>query len=86
MMRLADATGRQLVYNNLGQSARQLDAWKEHMALVDEAATRGFRANPLCAANSTMQRFIIPVLFEAVTCYFNGQHPRCLLDLIHLIP
>src|SRR5262245_3205197 len=57
MTRLADATGRQLVYNNLGQSARQPDAWKEHMALVDEAATRGIRANPLCTPNSTTQRF-----------------------------
>jgi N-acyl-D-amino-acid deacylase len=57
MMRLAEATGRQLVYNNLGQSARQPDAWKEHMALVDEAAAKGIRANPLCTPNSTTQRF-----------------------------
>jgi N-acyl-D-aspartate/D-glutamate deacylase len=57
MMRLAEATGHQLVYNNLGQSARQPDAWKDHMALVDEAATRGIRANPLYTPNSTMLRF-----------------------------
>jgi N-acyl-D-amino-acid deacylase len=57
MMLLAEATGRQLVYNNLGQSARQPDAWKEHMALVDEAATKGIWANPLCTPNSTTQRF-----------------------------
>src|SRR5918999_6051838 len=56
MTRLAEACGRQLVYNNLGQSARQPDAWKEHMALVDEAAKAGIRANPLCTPNSTTQR------------------------------
>jgi len=57
MTRLAEATGRQLVYNNLGQSARQPDAWKEHMALVDEAAKAGIRANPLCTPNSNVTRF-----------------------------
>jgi N-acyl-D-amino-acid deacylase len=57
MTRLAEATGRQLVYNNLGQSARQPDAWKEHMALVEETASRGIRANPLCTPNSNTTRF-----------------------------
>jgi hypothetical protein len=57
VMRLADAMGRQLGYNNLGQSARQPDAWKEHMALVDEAAAKGIQANPLCTPHSTTQRF-----------------------------
>ena len=56
MMRLAEATGRQLVYNNLGQSARQPDAWKEHMALVDEAATRGIRANSLSGRGASSKR------------------------------
>jgi N-acyl-D-aspartate/D-glutamate deacylase len=57
MTRLAEATGRQLVYNNLGQSARQPESWKKHMALVDDTAQRGIRANPLCTPNSTTQRF-----------------------------
>src|SRR5918998_5138823 len=57
MTRLAEACGRQLVYNNLGQSARQPDAWKEHMALVEEAAKAGIRANPLCTPNSNTTRF-----------------------------
>jgi N-acyl-D-aspartate/D-glutamate deacylase len=57
MSRLAEATGRQVVYNNLGQTVRQPDAWKKHMALVDEAAKAGLRANPLCTPNSTTQRF-----------------------------
>jgi N-acyl-D-aspartate/D-glutamate deacylase len=57
MMRLAEACGRQLVYNNLGQSVRQPEAWKEHMALVEEAAQAGIRANPLCTPNSNTTRF-----------------------------
>ena len=57
MTRLAEACGRQLVYNNLGQSVRQPEAWKQHMALIDEAAKAGIRANPLCTPNSNMTRF-----------------------------
>ena len=38
MTRLAEACGRQVVYNNLGQSVRQPEAWKQHMALIDETA------------------------------------------------
>jgi N-acyl-D-amino-acid deacylase len=57
MTRLAEACGRQLVYNNLGQSVRQPEAWKKHMALVDEAAKAGIRANPLCTPNSNTTRF-----------------------------
>jgi N-acyl-D-aspartate/D-glutamate deacylase len=57
MSRLSEATGRQVVYNNLGQSARQPDAWKELMAIVDETAAAGIRAYPLCTPNSTTQRF-----------------------------
>ncbi|HEY7490167.1 MAG TPA: amidohydrolase family protein [Candidatus Tectomicrobia bacterium] len=57
MSRLSEATGRQVVYNNLGQSARQPNAWKELMALVDESSAAGIRAYPLCSPNSTTQRF-----------------------------
>jgi N-acyl-D-aspartate/D-glutamate deacylase len=57
MSRLSEATGRQVVYNNLGQSARQPDAWKELMAIVDETTEAGIRAYPLCTPNSTTQRF-----------------------------
>ena len=57
MTRLAEACGRQVVYNNLGQSVRQPEAWKQHMALIDETAKAGIRANPLCTPNSNMTRF-----------------------------
>ena len=57
MTRLAEATGRQVVYNNLGQSVRQPEAWKEHMALVDETVKAGIRANPMCTPNSNTTRF-----------------------------
>src|SRR5437899_13017520 len=31
MARLAEATGRRVVYNNLGQTVRRLDEWTKHM-------------------------------------------------------
>ncbi len=57
MSRLSDATGRQVVYNNLGQTARRPNEWKELMAIVDETSSAGIRAYPLCSPNSTTQRY-----------------------------
>jgi N-acyl-D-amino-acid deacylase len=57
MSRLSEATGRQVIYNNLGQTVRDPDAWKELMAIVDETAAAGIRAYPLCSPNSVTQRF-----------------------------
>ena len=57
MSRLSQATGRQVVYNNLGQTARRPNEWKELMAIVDETSRAGIRAYPLCTPNSTTQRF-----------------------------
>jgi len=57
MSRLSEATGRTVLYNNLGQSARRPDDWKTHMAIIDETSRAGIRAYPLCTPNSTTQRF-----------------------------
>ena len=57
MSRLSEATGRQVVYNNLGQTARKPNEWKELMAAVDETSKAGIRAYPLCTPNSVTQRF-----------------------------
>ncbi|MBI3328140.1 MAG: amidohydrolase family protein [Nitrospinae bacterium] len=57
MSRLSEATGRTVMYNNLGQSARRPDDWKTHMALIDETSRAGIRAYPLCTPNSTTTRF-----------------------------
>ncbi len=57
MTRLSEATGRQVVYNNLSHSARKPNEWKELMAIVDETAKAGIRANPLCTPNSVTQTF-----------------------------
>src|SRR5262249_51634893 len=57
MSRLSEATGRTVVYNNLGQTARKPDEWKQLMALVDESSQAGIRAYPLCTPNSTTQLF-----------------------------
>ncbi len=57
MARLAEATGRTVIYNNLGQTYRDPDAWKKHMARLDETSRAGIRAFPLCSPNRTTQTF-----------------------------
>ena len=57
MARLSEATGRPVIYNNLGQSVRRPGDWQRHMARVDETAAQGIRAYPLCSPNTTTQTF-----------------------------
>jgi N-acyl-D-amino-acid deacylase len=57
MARISEATGRTVIYNNLGQTYRDPDAWKKHMARLDETAKAGIRAFPLCSPNRTTQTF-----------------------------
>jgi N-acyl-D-amino-acid deacylase len=57
MARLSEATGRTVIYNNLGQTVREPDAWKKHMARVEETSKAGIRAYPLCSPNRVTQTF-----------------------------
>src|SRR5215212_583460 len=57
MARLSEATGRTVIYNNLGQTMRDPDAWKKHMARLEETSKAGIRAFPLCSPNRTTQTF-----------------------------
>src|SRR6202045_4525618 len=57
MARLSEATGRPVVYNNLGQSVRRPGEWQKHMARVDETSAKGIRAYPLCSPNTPTQTF-----------------------------
>ena len=57
MARLSEATGRTVIYNNLGQTVREPDLWKQHMARVEETSKAGIRAYPLCSPNRTTQSF-----------------------------
>jgi N-acyl-D-aspartate/D-glutamate deacylase len=57
MARLSEATGRPVVYNNLGQSVRRPGEWKTHMDRVDETSAKGIRAYPLASPNTTTQTF-----------------------------
>lgn len=59
MSRLSQATGRQVVYNNLGQTVRKPTEWKELMAIIDETAAAGIRAKPLSTPNSITQLFTL---------------------------
>src|SRR5947208_14894824 len=57
MARLSEATGRTVIYNNLGQTVREPDLWKKHMARVDETSKAGIRAYTLCSPNRNTQSF-----------------------------
>jgi N-acyl-D-amino-acid deacylase len=57
MARLSEATGRTVIYNNLGQTMRDPDQWKKHMTRLEETSKAGLRAFPLCSPNRTTQHF-----------------------------
>src|SRR5947208_14470894 len=51
MSRLSEATGRTVVYNNLGQTMRRPGQWQKHMAQVDATTAKGIRAVPMSNPN-----------------------------------
>jgi N-acyl-D-aspartate/D-glutamate deacylase len=57
MRRLAEASGRTVVYNSLSQTMRRPDEWKIHMARIEETASLGIRAYPMCSPNRVTQDF-----------------------------
>src|ERR1700681_223232 len=57
MRRLAEASGRTVVYNSLSQTMRRPNEWKEHMARIEETAAMGIRAYPMCSPNRATQDF-----------------------------
>jgi N-acyl-D-amino-acid deacylase len=76
MSRLSEATGRVVVYNNLGQSMRRPDQWKQQMAQVDATTAKGIRAYPMCTPNRITDYFTM-----RNTQQFRGLpvwHPICL--------
>ncbi|TMK09311.1 MAG: hypothetical protein E6G72_11720, partial [Alphaproteobacteria bacterium] len=76
MSRLSEATGRTVVYNNLGQTMRRPDQWKKHMAQVSETTAKGIRAFPMCTPNRITDYFQM-----RNTQTFRGLpvwHPICL--------
>jgi N-acyl-D-amino-acid deacylase len=76
MSRLSEATGRTVVYNNLGQSMRRPEQWRKHMAQVDATTARGIRAYPMCTPNRITDYFTM-----RNTQQFRGLpvwHPICL--------
>src|ERR1700740_3392282 len=55
--RLAEATGRTVVYNSLSQTMRKPNEWKVHMPLVEETALLRIGAYPMCSPNRVTQDF-----------------------------
>ena len=76
MSRLSEATGRTVVYNNLGQTMRRPGQWQAHMAQVDATTKKGIRAFPMCTPNRITDFFTM-----RNTQTFRGLpvwHPICL--------
>jgi N-acyl-D-aspartate/D-glutamate deacylase len=59
MSRLAEATGRTVVYNNLSQSMRRPDQWKKQMVQIDATTAKGIRAFPMCTPNRITDYFTL---------------------------
>jgi N-acyl-D-aspartate/D-glutamate deacylase len=57
LSRLAQACGRQVMYNTLLEQARQPGRWRTHLAHVEKTAQSGIRAIPLCNPGSVVNRF-----------------------------
>jgi N-acyl-D-amino-acid deacylase len=57
MSRLSEATGRTVVYNNLGQTMRRPGQWQKQMAQVDATTAKGIRAFPMCTPNRITDYF-----------------------------
>src|SRR6185437_10359377 len=76
MSRLSEATGRTVVYNNLGQTMRRPGQWQKQMEQVDATTARGIRAFPMCTPNRITDYFQM-----RNTQTFRGMavwHPICL--------
>jgi N-acyl-D-aspartate/D-glutamate deacylase len=57
LTRLAQACGRQVMYNTLQEQARQPGRWRTHLAHVEATAAKGIRAVPLVNPGSVVNRF-----------------------------
>ncbi|HXC28238.1 MAG TPA: amidohydrolase family protein [Stellaceae bacterium] len=76
MSRLSEATGRTVVYNNLGQTMRRPGQWKAQMEQVNATTAKGIRAFPMCTPNRITDYFQM-----RNTQTFRGLpvwHPICL--------
>jgi N-acyl-D-amino-acid deacylase len=76
MSRLSEATGRTVVYNNLGQTMRRPGQWQKQMEQVNATTAKGIRAFPMCTPNRITDYFKM-----RNTQTFRGMavwHPICL--------
>src|SRR5918912_1874901 len=76
MSRLSEATGRVVVYNNLGQKMRRPGQWQKQIEQVNATTARGIRAFPMCTPNRITDYFQM-----RNTQTFRGMkvwHPICL--------
>ncbi len=57
MSRLAETTGRPVIYNQLGQTLKKPHAWKDHIAMIEESVHAGIRAYPTCSPLTVTTEF-----------------------------
>src|SRR5258708_22256931 len=57
MSRLSEATGRTVVYNNLGQTMRRPGQWQKQMEQVNPTTARGIRPYPFGTPNPLTDDF-----------------------------
>jgi len=57
MSRISEATGRVVVYNNLGQTMRRPGQWQKQIEQVNSTTARGIRAYPMCTPNRITDYF-----------------------------
>src|SRR3954466_414646 len=76
MSRLSEATGRTVVYNNLGQTMRRPGQWQKQMEQVDATTAKGIRAFPMCTPNRITDYFQLrnTQTFRGIAVW----HPICL--------
>ncbi len=61
MSRLAEATGRTMIYNSLVQIPRIPGGWQKLMSIVDETAAAGIRAYPIMSTIPASDRFTMKI-------------------------
>jgi len=49
LSRITERSGRPVIYNQLGQALKNPNAWKDHIALIDETMEKGMRVYPTCS-------------------------------------
>ena len=59
MSRLSEATGRQVIYNQLAHLVKRPDAWKALIEIIEESVAKGIRAYPCVSPIRLAEKFTL---------------------------